>query len=257
MIKLNYSRTKKYLIENIKKNKGILVKTLIKELKDSHYKFFSDHKLENARKVLGDHWSFDLTKCIITDLKVPPQENSQLPTINHKNFFIEFLADLRLCNRSIKRTIKNHDDLKGTYKYYTEEGLSRSWLFPSSKQPIIDIHKLSKGAKPVRTDEVKGLGSYRTVYNIITQIKDLINEKLNKIDKTTREIKDSDIASWIKLGMHGKLSDKLQYFSIIKTSSPWLIENILKDLTRIIYLMFGCEVMRNPAALIYNGAVER
>ena len=31
-----------------------------------------------------------------------------------------------------------------------------------------------------------------------------------------------------------------------------LEENVLKDLAKITYLIFGCEVVRNPAALIYN-----
>ncbi|MDX2049736.1 MAG: hypothetical protein SFT93_00955, partial [Rickettsiaceae bacterium] len=185
-----------------------------------------------SRKTLEDSFIFDLSH-------------------TENNFYTEFLATLRLCNRSFIRMLKDRTALDGDYGYYLKkEGLSRSWKFPASKHHIIDIHSLTGSKDELRQDQTESVGSYASIFNTIKNIKSLIYKCYNC------NVEDADIANLIRSIMNG---DKLDQFSNLNTNkenyqniSARHKDLILKDLVRISYVMFGSEVVRNPASIIHN-----
>ena len=228
-IQLDTENTKEYLQDNFEDDKEVLIESF----NSSRHKFAKDNI--QHRMTLEDSKEFEL----------PVTES----------FYDKFLATLRLCNRSIKRTLKDREDLDNEYSYLEEEGFSRSWKFPASKHAVIDIHRIST-KEALRKDLTESLGGYKSIYQVIEQVKSCIN---NKISDSTKKINDADVAHWIKLIAHGSALKALPYFDINKGNldlvQPRLQENILKDLVKITYVILGSEVTRNPASLIYNNMI--
>ncbi len=199
---------------------------LISELVNSRKCFFRENAIE--RKVLDNGEIFDLS--------------------NEDDFFPKFLATLNLCNRSAKRYLRDLNDSE--WDRIIEEESGRRWKFPASEKILSDNHKFTIKGK--RSDETSELGSYKKVFEIIIDIR----TKLNKYKASDISvINDSDIALWIRQIIRGDSLDHLINTSgqtIKINQNPSLIKKVKFDLTKIAYLIFGSEVVRNPASLIHQ-----
>ncbi len=200
--------------------------TFLSALDKSKKNFFREHGIEGI--TLSNAHIFDLS--------------------NEENFLLKFFATLNMCNRSARRHLRNREDTE--LEYIIEEEHFRSWIFPQSKKIVTDNHKFSVNGH--RKDSTSELGGYSKVYDIISHIKLNINKsKAHRVVSIT----DQDIALWIRQILQGNKLDKLTNSNgeIIETKQyPKLIEIVKSDLVKITYLLFGSEVMRNPASLIHQ-----
>jgi len=193
--------------------------SLLNNLRSLRSDLFRQHGIE--RVILSPGHLFDLSK-------------------EDENFFPQVLA---------RRHLRNLRD--DNLQRQTDEVHPRSWKFPQSlKWPVFDNHKFTTKGK--RNDETLELGGYKVVYNNIEEIK--LN--LNKYED--RKVTDGDIAFWIRSIINGKsivqdgalvCSDK----SVLAINQfKKLTEMMIAQLIKITYLLFGSEVMRNPASLIHH-----
>lgn len=164
------------------------------------------------------------------------------------NFLPKFLATLNICNRSARRHLRNNGD--DELERLIEEEYHRAWKFPQSERLVTDNHKFTRTGK--RNDETSELGSYSTVLKLINGIKKTLNDyKKSGISK----VKNKDIALWIRRILQGDELDTLVTCdgkNIEIEHYARLIKKIKFDLVKITYLLFGCEVVRNPASLIHQ-----
>ena len=169
-----------------------------------------------------------------------------------KDFFPRFLATLNLCNRSSRRHLRNLRD--DNLQRLTDEVHPRSWKFPQSPyRSVIDNHKFT--TKGNRKDETLELGGYTTVNELIEAIKNNLNK--NRVEAYL-DVTDGDIASWIRSIINGKpivqngaLVCRDENVPAINQFKK-LTDKMIAQLIKITYLLFGSEVMRNPASLIHH-----
>lgn len=214
------------LVEINLENKNF-VRSLFKNLKNTKKEFYRENGIE--RIILPDRHIFDLS--------------------NEDNFLAKFLATLNICNRSARRHLRNNDD--DELERLIEEEYHRAWKFPQSERLVTDNHKFTTKGK--RNDETSELGGYNKVNELI----DKIIENLNKYKTSKNDVKDKDIAFWIRQILQGKKLDPLTLVDCdgeivdIKHYSR-LTKMVGFDLVKITYLLFGSEVVRNPASLIHQ-----
>lgn len=202
--------------------------SLLDNLRASRSDLFRQHGIE--RVILSPGHLFDLSK-------------------EEKDFFPRFLATLNLCNRSSRRYLRNrHDD---NLKRQIEAEHPKSWKFRQSPNwPAFDNHKFTTTGK--RNDETLELAGYNVVYDLITWMKKNLNE--HRVEERYLEVTDKVIASWIR--------DIIEDKDVVLTRNDGTVVEIKKfkkltdmmvaQLIKITYLLFGSEVMRNPASLIHH-----
>jgi hypothetical protein len=214
---------------NIENGHGKFLNSLLHNLRASRSDLFRQHGVE--RVILSPGHLFDLS------------------TKRGNEFFPQFLATLNLCNRSSRRHLRNLRD--DNLQRKTDEVHPRGWKFPqSSKWSVFDNHKFTIKGK--RKDETLELGGYKVVYEIIEKIKFNLNKYID------RKVTDKDIAFWIRSIINGKLI--VQDGALVRSDKSVLAINQFKklpdkmvaQLIKITYLLFGSEVMRNPASLIHH-----
>lgn len=212
--------------------------SLLDNLQSSRSALFKKHGIERA--ILSPGHLFDLS-------------NPDKVKDGEKDFFLRFLSTLNLCNRSSRRHVRNlHDD--GLQRKIEAEH-PRSWIFPQSpKWPVFDNHKFTITGK--RNDETLELGGYKTVHELIGEIKNNLNKNRAK---ACPEVTDKDIASWIRDIISG--NRYIVQNGVLKRSNSAdikiedfkkLADMMVAQLIKITYLLFGSEVMRNPASLIHH-----
>lgn len=162
---------------------------------------------------------------------------------------IQFLANLRLCNRSVKREIRNRKNDSNILAIHNEVS-HRSAVFPASSQAVLEKQKLYESDN--RSDFVENAGSYLEVMDTISMIKTILNSDKDQ----NQAIQDCDIASWIRKIVQGDNLESLRYHKknnqgIVNCHAKSL-RQIKTCLTNITYLLFGVEVTRNPASLIHH-----
>lgn len=146
----------------------------------------------------------------------------------------KLIANIRLLNRSQTRNRRNLQ-----YSIFKEDVAIRNWRLTRPFLQGTDVCETQRILKNSfgRMDMVLGLGNYEDVYAYINDIK-LYFAEIGK------PIQDKNIAEWMISILNGNLPE-------LATVSEDKIE-ILGKLQAITYLIFGCEVARNPAMLIIN-----
>lgn len=161
------------------------------------------------------------------------------PTLGKHHVFASqnayhFYANLRLANRSQQRQIRNLQ-----HAIQQQDSVARIWQLTADSLGECDVVETQHitGTHLGRKDLVEGLGSYDKVYELIKQIKNYGTQKAMCIS-------DETIAQWLR--------------SIFQGNTPTLsgrkmdILVLQHKLQSLVYLLFGCEVTRNPAMGVIN-----
>lgn len=167
-------------------------------------------------------------------------KNFYRPTLNQNHTFqsdnpYAFYANLRLSSRSQKRNITNmkHALFKGNC-------VTRLWRFNSSNQTDTDVIETQEILSSFgRKDLILSLGNYEKVYETILQIQ-------KHFEEYSKEIDDALIATWLREIFQGKSPCYPVTLSQIDNIT------ITRKLQSIVYLLFGCEAVRNPAMHIIS-----
>lgn len=154
----------------------------------------------------------------------------------------DFLAHLRLFNRSARRYVKNLKERQSKPLYDESKISFRSGDFAKTLSISRFLEKqeitYSKTAKRYsRRDTVEKLGSYEKISDAISSIKSSI--KSPKID-------DSQIAQKIRSCLQGK---GIKSISKISSEHNLQIEDLIINVT---YLLFGTEAARNPSSILLH-----
>jgi hypothetical protein len=156
---------------------------------------------------------------------------------------IQFLANIRLIHRSLRRETKN---LKQTplssliYKGKNDKKFHFQWLLfkkDVTEDAVLEIQKIHPNTE-VRKAKVVNGGSYEEYYNELMQLKNYLN------------VDDKTIARWIKNIFQGSFDFK--NIEQLKNTTSEEQSIIVERLGALTYLLFGCEVARNPASLLIH-----
>lgn len=222
-----------YLKEHFSQKESLSIEVL-----DMVYmEFVSMHNLERASQHLG--YQFDLAS----------KEESD------GDFFSLFLSSLRLSNLSNKRELKNIREevcSKATGDSRLEN--NKGWRFTASDHFIMDCQQLTlSGFK--RQDQVANVNSYVSTCARIAAFQEP-GSKLSKILGIS--ITDPIIAALIKGILRGeKLEELLLNIPTVitpqngKLATLPVVKQFINELVGLTYTLFGCEVVRSPAALMH------
>ncbi len=155
----------------------------------------------------------------------------------------DFLAQIRLSNRSKKREIKNLKEAPARKDFQDDDILSRITRFWKFNDGVVaqETQTISSSIL-AREAEVVNLGSY-------PDINDMLSEKIiTKFNQKypDKEIEDKDIAKWVRQKLKGEVLDIEDDLDIERLD----VDKINRFVTEFTYLLFGCEVARNPASLV-------
>lgn len=163
---------------------------------------------------------------------------------------LEFQANLRLAMRVQRRRIfqAREDEEQMTI---SGEVFQAAWQFGLQKYLALENQEItSKGA---RNDLVINLETYARINEDLNNQRQKINKSLEKLKITSLD--DSIIACWIRdilttsTPKHCSFSATGEVLKFSKIPSKYQ-GAFLKLLLNLTYLLFGCEVQRNPASLI-------
>jgi len=138
--------------------------------------------------------------------------------------------------------------------------VQRAFRFPHVHEKHSALVDQTLTVKRCRTEVVKDVGTYATVAEEMGNLLKLINEDLYRIFRNYHtEVCDADLASWIRAVFDGESLDRLwvvyvdaeddEYLPALDAS---LMDDVKSRLVSWTYLLFGCEVARNPAALLQH-----
>lgn len=151
-------------------------------------------------------------------------------TVSSKNAYA-FFAGLRLTNRSQARMIKNLQDSSLKIDFI----VTRLWKMLNDDSALVTELQVVNSSFG-REDKVLGLETYTK-----------INDEINKIKIMLSGIDDKEIAVAIRQILKGTLPQFIDgAFPKIKR------EQLLQAFSSITYLLFGCEVTRNPSMAVIN-----
>jgi hypothetical protein len=208
---------------------------------------------------VGQVESFDIEEEVTSTLKANfymLEQHTLRETLSSSFSFdssshIEYMANIRLNNRSASRTIKNQSEpsLLGSTK---EELHVRTWSLPiSRKYSANERQRLTKQTRTdyvlIHTQETK----YTDILNNIEQIKESLIESVDtdRVIMKFCHIDDRDIGHWIRDVYNGKkpsyLNDNFE-----PPLGPKQKNDITFFLVNITHLLFGTECSRYPGSLI-------
>lgn len=153
---------------------------------------------------------------------------SKLFEFSSRNPF-EFYANLRLSNRSQKRQILNlqHADRQDT--------VARLWsMSDTHKTSVLEMQTILKKSLG-RKDIVEDLGNYTKIYDNIKHLQTQFPQE---------QLTDKKLAQGIR--------DIFNNHPPMLSDDPHIDGELNIKLHGLTYLLFGCEVARNPAMLIVN-----
>ena len=159
---------------------------------------------------------------------------------------IEYLANIRLSNRSQRRSIRNLHQGSLTKKtlYLPLDNKTiltnqRLWQFNNGGSAL---ENQSITSNLGRSDTVTNGGSYQFIFKQLEEI------KKNEVN-VNGDVTDQIIAQWIRKNIKGEdLQVKTLLPKIPKSEEAHLL-NIIANVT---FLLFGCEAARSPASLVVN-----
>lgn len=171
-------------------------------------------------------------------------ERTELPTqyTFTSKCLVEYLANLRLSYRDQKRHQRQRLDDGGYLKGVT---FQRAWQFGEMHEAALEDQEVTK--RITKRDKVLDLSNYQGIYTELRSRRQALNENISP-----KEISDSDIARWVLHIIQHKPVDTL---FTDKMGAPILLKRVdakqmRQFLTSLSYLIFGCEVLRNPAGLV-------
>jgi hypothetical protein len=144
-----------------------------------------------------------------------------------------FYANLRLSNRSQKRSILN-----SKAKFFKNDSVARSWkLNAGRRQAVVEVQNLTNETLG-RRDLVLGLSNYDKIYQDLLAIKLRLNELSIECD-------DKTLARWIRAAFLGE-SERITATDLSEAERLSMEEMI----DRVAYLIHGCEAARNIAMIV-------
>lgn len=189
---------------------------------------------------------------IIEQQRVSSNITITRPTLGQTHDFVstniyQYLAYVRLYYRDLKRRIRQIADENNAM--FDSETLTRSWQFNTSDKKAIETLTVTKNG--AATQLVVNLGSYKKIHDKIRANLICINTELQK--NNADQIGESFIAYWmLQIIQHANHIDFKYADGRDMPLSPATKKCLTQFLTNFTYLIFGCEVIRNPAALISN-----
>ncbi len=180
--------------------------------------------------------------------KTLPHKFSTDPMAN----VVDFLANIRLSNRSKTREIKNIADSGVRTDFLDTDLLSRikrSWLFAgglfAEEEQLISSTTLARDAQVIMLGN-RGEGSYSSLSKTMGLLVANFNKKY-----PDKKLTDIVIAQLIRKMLN---SEELKTEDLNLESDPEISpldrNKIRQFITDFTYLLFGCEVARNPASLL-------
>lgn len=160
---------------------------------------------------------------------------------------VEFIAYLRLSNRSMKRKIKNMQIIPSQPSFLINTQTFFSCQFPSVSQPILETHDVTTSDNHARTDLVVNAGSYQVIQRQLCSLVSLI--QTNLLNGLYPYTPNQIIAITIREIIQGKKFNELT-ISVLCVGQE--INAILPFLANIAYLIIGTESVRNPSSFIIN-----
>ncbi|MFN8770534.1 MAG: hypothetical protein ACK5Z5_09145 [Neisseriaceae bacterium] len=248
-LQLNYQSLKEEFIEDLKNfnNKEEIFEVLkaFYFKKNSSYNVVFLFKEEHRMNILNDY----IHNIFHTKLTFAINSRTRRTLGNYHGFdpngFTSFMSHVRLSNRSQIREIKNYKNISPSEAntFYPKESMYRVWtLFSSRALERLGVY--SSNQRGSRKDMVDNAGSYKEVSSILIGYKNYFNEIIPEF------INDSLIATWIKEIIRGE--DELTkidegYYKMMFDKHK--VNKLKEKLVGITYLLFGCEVARNPASI--------
>jgi hypothetical protein len=164
----------------------------------------------------------------------------------------EHLANIRLVMRVQRRRIRQfREDYSSVFQ---GEKFQLAWQFYLNTDLVLETQEITK--KFGRNDLVENLSTYKNIYGTMKKFIDRITEALAKKNGTS--VSDYEMAFWIRdILLYGK---PVIQFTNVNNNANLKFEDIpnsdqkifLKFLINFAYLLFGCEIQRNPACLIIH-----
>jgi hypothetical protein len=159
----------------------------------------------------------------------------------------DFLAQIRLSNRSKFREVKNIKDSNDRTDFFDKDAFAR----------IKRFWKFNDGVSAEEEQLISSVAFARDAVVIVLEDRAATYEALQKVMKgkiflefnkkyPEEKIDDKDIARWIRQKINGKAIDLEDRYSVQMIDS----NRINQFITEFSYLLFGCEVARNPASLM-------
>ena len=213
--------------------------------------FFEDYlpyKLEGLKNELLEKVDNNFNNIFVRRIQYYFKEAKIKRKVLDKSFLFisnnptEFFANLRLSNRSQTRHIKN---ISGSENNISKSNtVYRSWKFGANQEIALERQNITyniKKSKYSRSDIVDNLGNY-------AEVNTLINKALRVIKERNIETDQKLIARAVLSVLECKDTKKLD---INQNGISYKLKReeraVIINLT---YLMFGCEVVRNPSSLI-------
>ncbi len=155
---------------------------------------------------------------------------------------VHFLCNIRLAHRSIKRELKNIQSDSYTRKVYVSEcpkTVHFHWsFFKKPFVPALETQTVNAGTG-TRATLVDNAGSYAEVFTNLQKMQQVLSTAGNPHD-------DKAIGLLLRAWFKGTLTEMI-------TPYHRDVRNIIFErISAIGYLLFGCEVTRNPGTIIVN-----
>jgi hypothetical protein len=163
----------------------------------------------------------------------------------------EYIASLRLTNRSVLRTVRNQANDTSIFGGSKETNQDFGWQFPASlTATAIERTRITKNARSAIIPIQTGSDAYN---GIIERIKTITNINYT-VENDTKKITDKDVARWVRQVIQCKPLDFSTHdnptISIIY--SPKEQNDLRLFLVQFAHLLGGTEAMRYPGAIIEN-----
>ncbi|AZL16271.1 hypothetical protein [Rickettsiales endosymbiont of Stachyamoeba lipophora] len=157
---------------------------------------------------------------------------------------IDYIASLRITNRSTIRTCRNQANEKSILGDSKEENADYAWHFPASdKHHPIERNRLTKKARTALIPMHTNANAYNEIAKTINSLKKNI------------EVTDADIASWVR-GILQCTPGTVIFKRIDKNDpislSPKQQSDLELFMVQLAQLLGGTEKMRYPGAMIAN-----
>lgn len=151
---------------------------------------------------------------------------------------IAWLANLRLLNRSFRRSFRNLSERALASSFFSGTHYKEStlyWIFGyRALGGVLETQKIN--AAGTRTTHVLSLGTYKD-----------IGESIEIIKKKVTSLTDPDIAQLIRKILNGQ--DLVELENI---KDPLVLAEVQSKLAGITYCLLGCEAVRNPSIIVLN-----
>lgn len=231
-------------LDNADLNKPLDTVAWLEATKNRHSWWFidflalTDERIQHLIRIYLDKYTTEIVKGFFSAHR-PTLGNAH--TFNSENP-VDFMANLRLANRSIKRELKNIEGDEHTRKIYVSDcpkAVHFHWsFFKKPRVPALETQTVNASTR-TRTTLVDNAGSYAEVFTNIQKMQQILHA-------AGKPHTDQAIGLLLRAWVKGTLTET------IGTYNREVRDIIFERISAIGYLLFGCEVTRNPGTLIVN-----